>query len=259
MFLNNNKTSGIIIDAPVLKQFDGFNKSVDLPNVSYKLVEDKSKMTDFDKAVIRYLCSEGDANIITTYVADTPIKGVFSSTLSLKQSAKQMLRDLFGIRNSSALNNQRGCNTVISLPLLINGKQSMLLGAQYSYIMANPDLFPKMDLIVIDPKQLVVDDVIATLSQKESAIVFEDFQNPEEDEITIYDNFDKCFASFHEICDNLEKGNNSFERSRIEYPNLKELPVKHKTDRMINRGNTVIVLIDEKPTVRYTMYNPKYY
>lgn len=254
-----NKRSSINLDVTNLNKLDGTNKNVEFPGASLELAVDESTLKPYQEQLKYYLDTEGDLNIVTITSNLGTMVGVYSSTKTLKGCAKKMLSDIFGIRNSSALRNMKDNGTVIKLPVLVGGRPAKLLGANYSFIKAHPELFPKVDLSWIDSVQSFTDKALASLKEGDAAIIIENYQYPDQSEVHTFDDCDDCYDAFTELCDHLENECKGFPGASVDYPNGQEIYDERLEEGHFDRGNIICTLVDGLRTARFTMVNCNYY
>lgn len=137
-------------DATFFNKFDGNNKTIELPGSKFNLALNEADMAPYEDKIMYYLEYEGDMNIIHVAIHnnehDVSINGIFTSKMSLKDSAKQVMNDIFGIRHSSALRNAKDTGTILRFQFLVGADTVILCGVRYSFIKEHSEMFPDIDL-----------------------------------------------------------------------------------------------------------------
>ncbi len=250
-------TKSIKSDASFFNKFDGINKKVNLYGATYELITDKNTTAPYEERIKYFLESEGDVNLITITFLEKSLFGVSSSRRSLKDSAKQFLKETCNIKNISSVRNLEDNGTVIRLPLLINGQSATLLGAKYSYVKSHSELFPQIDLTFIENAKSYADRVLASLSDEDFAIIIEDFQRPGNNKVYNFSSSDLCYSNFMRICIDHEHISESLPFT-IKYPKGRDVYSEELEEGHFERGNVLTVWANDQLLSRYTMQNIEY-
>jgi len=223
-----------------------------------ELAVDETTLRPYQKQIKYYLDTEGDLNIVLVNCHLGTMVGVSSSTKTLKESGKRTLSDVFGIRNSSALRNLKDDGTVIRMPLLVDGRPATLVGARYSFVKANPEMFPNADLSWIESAKSFTDEALESLSEGDAAIIVEYYDAPDGNVIHTFEDCDDCYDAFIDICNGLETEASKHPGSAVEYPKGKDLYDDRLEEGHFDRGNEIVTLVDGLRTSRITMVNCNY-
>ena len=231
-------------------ELNGLPKEIHLPGVDLSLATDEEVMIG-SLRVRQLLEMDGDLIIVFTKFGDgANIIGHYSIQNTLKQCVKRMLADVFGITGSSALRNYKCKDDYIRLPILLKNEPTTIFAAKYSYLMAHKELCPEVVSEITVPTMTYTDWAVETIEEGEHAIIYENYQYPEENHTERFDSHLECQLAFDDICLQLQVGidNPEYKGARVVFPHGRDLDGPYPSF-----GDVVLTFINEICTSKFTM------
>lgn len=232
-----------------LQQMDGINTQCRLPGAEFTL-SDEGENTEQSLQIRRFLDSDGDMNLVILKTHGGILTGYSSVRNTLKQSAKSLLADIFGIRNSSALRNVKSDGNYFKLPILVSSEVSVVIAVKYSYLKTHPEVFPDYDFSQIDSSKSFTDLVVESLEEGEHLVIYEDYQCPEYSRIFTFPSLPECQLAFDDLCRRLqdEAKLSEYGGGKTMFPYGKDLEGPNPSF-----GNVVLTMVGDTRTAKFTM------
>jgi hypothetical protein len=233
-----------------LQQMDGIKKECRLPGADFTLADDNGGNYEQTLQIRHYLDSDGDMNLVILKTHGGTLTGYSSVRNTLKQSAKSLLADIFGIRNSSALRNLKCDGDYFKLPILVSNEATTIIAVKYSYLKTHPEVCPDYDFSQIDSFKSFTDLAIESLEEGEHLVIYENYQYPEECGIYPFPSQSECRYAFDDLCRRLQDGvkDPEYAGGRVLFPHGEDLDSQNPC-----YGDVAITLIDEMRTAKFTM------
>ena len=233
-----------------LQQMDGTQKEYRLPGAEFTLENEENKK-EHSLTIRRFLDSDGDMSILILKTPGGTLYSYYSiRRYTLKECAKKMLAEIFGIRNSSALRNLKCNGDYFQLPILVSGEPATIIAVRYLYLKDHPEICPGFDWLAIESTKSYTDMAIESLKEGEHIIIYENYQYPETCQIYRFDSLLECKLVFDDICQQILDGVNDpeYEDARAEFPHGKNLDGPNPSF-----GDVAFTLIGETRTAKFTM------
>ena len=229
---------------------DGTKKEYRLPGADFSAVG-KDEKTIKSLEIRRHLDSDGDMFLLILKTHGGTLFGYYSIRgHTLKECAKKMLAEIFGIRNSSALRNIKCNGDYFKLPILVSGEPSKIIAVRYLYLKDHPEICPDFDWSEIESTKSFTDLAIESLKEGEHVVIYENYQYPKDCQIHRFDSLLECKLVFDDICQQILDGVNDpeYEGARAEFPHGKDLEGPNPCF-----GDMAITFINDTRTAKFTM------